>query len=78
MNYNACKPENDKDVDLAIALREAAKYGDVDTMKSLLDSDTNIEAKDKDGRSSLILAAHHDNFEIMEILLDRGGKVVAQ
>lgn len=53
----------------------AAERGDVATVKVLLETDTNIEAQDSDGKRPLILAIMNHHKAVVELLLERGAQV---
>jgi serine/threonine-protein phosphatase 6 regulatory ankyrin repeat subunit B len=49
------------------ALMNAVLSGDLDTVKVLLDKNADINVKDKDGKTALMLAESEDNIEIMKL-----------
>ena len=55
-------------------LRNAAKEGNTEEVELLLDRGANIEAKDIDGHTPLLLAAKWGKTETVELLLNRGAK----
>ena len=57
---------------------QAAKKGDIETLKALLDSDQALlNARDKDGSTALHCAAWKDNRELVAFLLAAGADVNA-
>ena len=59
------------------ALLQAACDGDVFKVKSLLEQGADINAKDKNGRTALILATEKGYVEIVKVLLEHGADVNA-
>lgn len=53
-------------------LQEAARRGDVERARLLLDEGENIDAKDKYGQTALMIAAHAGHVELVRLLLERG------
>lgn len=61
------------------ALIVAAKYGEPASIKILkINGSANIEAKDRNGNTALILATFSANFESCIMLLDLGANVNAK
>jgi ankyrin repeat protein len=60
------------------ALRAAARGGRIDDVRALLDQGVDVNAKDKGGRTPLILAAWKQETEVMNLLLERGADVNAK
>ena len=56
-------------------LHEAVKRGDTRTVKNLLSKGSNVDLKDKNGQTPLILAAELGYKEIVELLLANGADV---
>jgi len=56
-------------------LIKACKENNLDGVKRALDDGADIEAKDNNGWTALILASNEGNKEIVELLLDRGADV---
>ena len=54
------------------ALLWAAKNGQIEAVKLLLDKGANIEAKDKSDRTALVLAVSNGRTEVEELLRKRG------
>src|SRR5215472_10948154 len=67
----AAHGDNDSD------LRDAAKRGDVDAVKSLLGKGANINSKDADGRTALLEASYWGQPDVVKLLLDKGADVNA-
>lgn len=51
---------------------DAAKAGDVATVRALLDTDPDIDARDRYGQTALMLAAHRGHGALVRLLIDRG------
>src|SRR5206468_2932688 len=58
-------------------LMTAAVWGDVARLKAALKGKANLEAKDAEGRTALILAARFGNVDVVKALLDAGARVEA-
>jgi ankyrin repeat protein len=67
------RPENNMDVPHGAdtALLFAARVGDLDSTKLLVDAGANVDDRDAWGVTSLVLAAHSGFRDIVEFLLDR-------
>jgi ankyrin repeat protein len=59
-------------------LLEAARIGDTAAVQQLLQKGANIEAKDKYGRTPLMVADIYDNTNVMKLLLDKGANIEAK
>ncbi|KFK35100.1 hypothetical protein AALP_AA5G235500 [Arabis alpina] len=64
-------------VDPTIRLMYLANEGDIDGIKKMLDSGTNVDYRDIDGRTALHVAACQGRTDVVELLLSRGAKVVS-
>jgi len=53
-------------------LREAARRGDVEKAKSLLDAGVPVDAKNRYGATALFFAADRGHLELIQLLIDRG------
>ncbi|VVB12400.1 unnamed protein product [Arabis nemorensis] len=51
--------------------------GDIDGIKKMLDSGTNVDYRDIDGRIALHVSACQGRTDVVELLLNRGAKVVS-
>jgi uncharacterized protein len=51
---------------------DAIVRGDVESVRQLLRSGTDVDARDRYGQTALMLAAHHGHLEIVELLLAAG------
>jgi ankyrin repeat protein len=54
------------------AWESAAKSGDVEAARALLQSGADINAKDRYGQTALMLAAHHGHEALVETLIEHG------
>ena len=61
-----------------ISIHDAAKAGDIETVKQHLAAGTEMDVKGKDGWTSLHWAASSDHKEIIELLIAAGAKVNAE
>lgn len=57
------------------ALLFAARQGQMDTAKALLDAKANINSVDSDGNSALVLAILNSHYDLTQMLIDRGADV---
>ncbi|GLE08762.1 hypothetical protein PINS_up020177 [Pythium insidiosum] len=55
-----------------VPLHYAARNGDVDVVRMLLDRGGDAEVRDKDGRTALHVASHNARVDVVRMLLDRG------
>jgi len=60
--------------DLGRDLQIAARKGQVQRVRQLLEQGAPIDAKDKQGRSALVLAADNEQAEVVALLLARAGR----
>ncbi|XP_021274230.1 serine/threonine-protein kinase HT1 isoform X1 [Herrania umbratica] len=63
------------DIDPRVTLMYMANEGDLEGIKGLLDSGTNVNFKDIDGRTALHVAACQGLTDVVQLLLDRGADV---
>ena len=61
-----------------ISIHDAAKAGDIETVKQHLVAGTEADVKDKDGWTPLHWAASNDHKEIVDLLIAAGAKVNAE
>ena len=61
-----------------ISIHDAAKAGDIETVKQHLAAGTEMDVKGKDGWTSLHWAASNDHKEIVELLIAAGANVNAE
>lgn len=54
------------------ALLFAARQGEIETVKALLDAKADINAVDSDGNNALILAILNTHYDLTQLLIDRG------
>ncbi|MGP0074328.1 MAG: ankyrin repeat domain-containing protein [Bryobacteraceae bacterium] len=57
------------------ALLFAARQGEIDTVKALLDAKADINAVDSDGNNALVLAILNTHYDLTQLLIDRGADV---
>jgi hypothetical protein len=69
---NAAAPQDQTAVDPAQAFRQAAEKGDLTALESLLDKQSNIDARDAEGRTALMLAVEHGQGSAVSTLLAYG------
>nr|KJB75471.1 hypothetical protein B456_012G042800 [Gossypium raimondii] len=62
-------------IDPRVRLMYMANEGDLEGIKELLDSGTNVNFKDIDGRTALHVAACQGLTDVVRLLLDRGAEV---
>jgi uncharacterized protein len=53
-------------------LHEATKRGDINKVIQLLDGGADINSKDKFGQTPLMVAAHLDHADLVQLLIERG------
>lgn len=73
-------PDSNSDsyAELNAALHQAAIDGDVSKIRGLLASGANVNAKNKDGRTPLILAVLQGRVDVVQLLLNNGADPNAQ
>jgi len=59
------------------ALSFAARQGQIDSAKALIDAGANVNQKDVDGNSALVLALLNKHYDLAKVLIDRGADVNA-
>jgi len=59
-------------------IHSAARNGDIEEVKEFLAAGTDVNAKDKDGWTALLMAASRGKKEIVKLLLAKGAKVNAK
>ncbi|OEJ15271.1 hypothetical protein BFL38_13275 [Brachyspira hampsonii] len=60
-----------------IELLEASKNNDLETLKSLIEKGADVNAKDNDNWTALMLASDNGHLEVVKYLLDKGADVNA-
>lgn len=65
-------------VDPNVRLMYMANEGDLDAIEELLDSGTNVNFRDIDGRTALHIAACQGRTDVVQLLLNRGAEVDPQ
>jgi ankyrin repeat protein len=68
----------EKQIDLNEMLKDAVLKGKLKRIERLLKAGAEIEAKDKDGITALIWAAHVGGMEACRLLIEKGAKVDAK
>lgn len=71
-NASAPLPRAARLVDPAAALRRAAEIGDTLDLTALLDARRDIDARDPNGRTALMLATLHGQANAVDVLLAHG------
>jgi ankyrin repeat protein len=54
------------------AFRGAARYGDVERLRTLLDSGSDVNARDRYHQTGLMLAAQGGHVDVVRLLIERG------
>ena len=65
----------ERPIDPKVSLMYLANEGDLDKIRELLDSNVNVNFKDKDGRTALHIAACNGLTNVISLLLDHGSKL---
>jgi len=68
---------NQSGTSMQTQLLGAAAAGDAESVQKLLAKGADIEARDANGRSALLLATHHNKISIARMLIDAGADVNA-
>lgn len=76
MVIQACTATSSSDADAQ--LRDAASRGDVDAVREALDAGADLEARDGEGRTALLLATHGNNVDVARELIEAGADVNAK
>ncbi len=74
--FSCQRVEDQKNMDMV--LLDAVKKNDVITVKKLLKGNINVEARDENNRTLLLIATYNDNLEIAQLLLNAGANVNSQ
>lgn len=61
----------------AVSLHEAAANGDIEQVKALIAQGAEVNAKDENGQTPLLLALNRDHLEVAELLVSSGADVDA-
>ncbi|MGO4556773.1 ankyrin repeat domain-containing protein, partial [Stenotrophomonas sp. 2YAF22] len=72
----ACTATSRGDADAQ--LRDAASRGDVEAVREALDAGADLEARDGQGRTALLLATHGNNVDAARELIEAGADVNAK
>ena len=62
---------------MSAELLEAVKAGDIETARSLVAAKADVNSRDSEGSTLLMLAAHAGNLAMVSALLDAGAEVNA-
>lgn len=54
------------------AFRGAARYGDVERLRTLLDTGSDVDARDRYHQTGLMLAAQGGHVDVVRLLIERG------
>ena len=73
-----CRQALSPDAEGTTPLIEAAKHGDLETIKNLVEQGAKLEQGDKWGGTALILASYHGKFDAVRLLLELGANINAQ
>jgi ankyrin repeat protein len=68
---------NEADTSMQAQFLSAAAAGDAASVQNLLTQGIDIETRDANGRSALLLATHHNTIDVARILIDAGADVNA-
>ena len=63
---------------LAISIIEAAKKGNIEVVKLLLKENTDVNIRNEDGWTALMLASHNGHMQVIEVLLKENADVNIQ
>ena len=74
----AAKPEQTTAKAPDISIKDAITKGNIEAVKQHLAAGTDVNAKDKDGRTPLYYSAHEGHKEIAELLIASGADVNAK
>lgn len=65
----------DVDIDPRVRLMYSANEGDIEGIKEILESGTDVNFRDIDKRTALHVAACHGSSDVVQLLLDNGAEV---
>ena len=78
LSLSACGGDSEPDVSLGPQLLAAARAGDADEVRSLLDRGAEVESRDPTGVTPLVAAAYGNHLEAARVLVDAGADVNAK
>jgi uncharacterized protein len=78
LSLGACGGDSEPDASLGPLLLEAARAGDADEVRSLLERGAPVEPRDPTGATPLVAAAYGNHLETARLLVDAGADVNVQ
>jgi len=63
---------------MELNLFEAAKNGNLETVKELVERGANLEIADTGGQTALMLASYGGYLEVVKLLVERGANIMAK
>ena len=78
LSLSACGGDSEPDVSLGPQLLEAARAGDADEVRSLLDRGAEVESRDPTGVTPLVAAAYGNHLEAARVLVEAGADANAK
>ena len=77
INYCLCKCVTQRTMSGALLL-EASRNGNVDAARALLEAGADVDARNADGITALMMAAARGHVEVVHVLLEAGADVDAR
>jgi len=78
LSLSACGGDSEPDANLGPQLLEAARAGDADEVRDLLERGAPVESRDPAGATPLVAAAYANHLETARLLVDAGADVNVQ
>ena len=72
---NETAPDDDRLIELAHALMNAAREGDAATLLPMVDAGAPLNMRDAQGNTMVMLAAYHGHADLVRALSERGADV---
>ncbi|MCZ7391921.1 MAG: ankyrin repeat domain-containing protein [Candidatus Methanoperedens sp.] len=72
---NKSKNENNSNLSLDAELLEAAQSGNLNKVQKLIEKGANIEARDRNEQTPLMLSLYKTNVEVAKYLIQQGAKI---